>query len=169
MMEMFYPDFCIKSVWELDEKFFRENNIKAAIFDIDNTLVVHKELYPTEEVLKYFDFLKSIGIKYAVVSNNKKERVQPFCKNLGVPFAYRAFKPSKKHLRKIAQQLETSPEHICFAGDQVFTDIFGANRIGFVSVMVEALGENETGFVAFKRIFERMVMDKYHSKTSKKC
>ncbi len=167
MLEKCYPDFCVKSVWELDSKFYDENNIRAAIFDIDNTLVVHKEKEPTEEVLKYFEFLKSKGIKYAIVSNNKPERVDPFCKNLGIPYASNALKPRKKFLKKIAGELGTPCENICFVGDQVFTDILGANRMGFVSVNVEALGENETGFVAFKRIFEKMVMDKYHSKTGK--
>lgn len=167
MLEKCYPDFCVKSVWELDSEFYDKNNIKAIIFDIDNTLVIHKEPEPTKEVLEYFEFLKSKGIKYGIVSNNKAERVDSFCKNLGVPYASRALKPRKKYLKKIASQLGVPCENICFAGDQVFTDILGANRMGFVSVMVVALGENETGFVAFKRIFEKMVMNKYHNKTGK--
>lgn len=167
MIKKCFPDFCIKNINELDEAFYIKNNIKAVIFDIDNTLVIHKEAYPTKEVLEYFDFLKSIGIKYGIVSNNKEARVKPFCEKLDVPYAYRAFKPRKKHLRIVADELGVSYNNICFVGDQVFTDILGANRMGFVSVIVEALGENETGFVAFKRIFERMVMDKYHSKVDK--
>ena len=39
--------------------------------------------------------------------------------------------------------------------------MLGANRMGFVSVAVTALGENETGFVSFKRVFEKMIMKKY--------
>ena len=167
MIEKCFPDFCISHISELDGDFYRANNIEAVIFDIDNTLVIHKELHPTDEVLKYFDFLKSRGIKYGIVSNNKKERVRPFCEGLGVPYAYRAIKPRKKHLKRIADELGVPHNRICFVGDQVFTDILGANRMGFVSVIVEALGENETGFVAFKRIFEHFVMNKYHNKMTK--
>ena len=167
MLEKCFPDFCIKNVQELDETFYRDNNIEAIIFDIDNTLVKHKEPYPTDEVLEYFEFLKKIGIKYAIVSNNKEARVKPFCEGLGVPYAYRALKPRKKYLRLIADELGVPCSNICFVGDQVFTDVLGANRMGFVSVIVEALGENETGFVAFKRIFETIVMNKYHNKKQK--
>ena len=67
----------------------------------------------------------------------------------------------------MVKALDVPKENVCFVGDQVFTDMLGANRMGFVSVMVVALGENETGFVAFKRIFEKMVMNKYHNKRGK--
>lgn len=167
MLNKCYPDFCVKSVWELDEAFYEKNGIKAVIFDIDNTLVVHREAEPTKEVLEYFEFLKSKGIKYAIVSNNSQKRVDLFCKNLGVPYACRALKPRRKHLRRMVKALDVPKENVCFVGDQVFTDMLGANRMGFVSVMVVALGENETGFVAFKRIFEKMVMNKYHNKRGK--
>lgn len=167
MIEKCYPDFCVTSVWQLDSEFYAKNDIKAVIFDIDNTLVSHKEMEPTEDVLKYFEFLKSQGIKYGIVSNNSAARVGSFCKNLGVPYAHRAFKPRKKHLKIVADSLGVDCKNICFVGDQVFTDMLGANRMGFVSVMVEALGENETGFVALKRVFEKMVMNKYHNKVNK--
>ena len=167
MIEKCFPDFCIKNIAELDEAFYKENNIKGIIFDIDNTLVIHKEQYPTKEVLDYFEFLTSIGVRYGIVSNNKASRVKPFCEGLGVPYAFRALKPRKKHLRAVADELGVPYNNICFVGDQLFTDILGANRMGFVSGIVEALGENETGFVAFKRIFERMVMRKYHNERQK--
>ena len=167
MLKKCYPDFCVKSVMELDGNFYDENNIKAIIFDIDNTLVSYKEPEPTQEVLEYFRFLESKGIKYGIVSNNNAKRVDSFCKNLNIPYAARALKPRKKYLKKIASELGVPFENICFVGDQVFTDILGANRMGFVSVKVVAVGENETSFVAFKRIFEKALMNKYHNKNGK--
>ena len=161
MIEKCYPDFCLGSIYDMDEAFLKENNIKAVIFDIDNTLVKHTEKKPNEKVLEYFSFLDSLGIKKAIISNNKKARVEFFCEGLNIPFAYRAYKPRKKPMAKLAGVLGVPAKNICFVGDQLFTDIFGANRMGFVSVAVTALGENETGFVAFKRIFENMIMKSY--------
>lgn len=153
------PDIFVRSVAELDEDFYRANSITAVIFDIDNTLVRHTEPVPTPEVREYFESLDRWGIRAAVVSNNKKERVQKFCEPLGVPYAARAYKPRRKPLRAIAARLGAVPENTCLVGDQLFTDIFGANRMGFFSVAVTALGENETGFVSFKRFFEKLLIN----------
>lgn len=161
MVEKCYPDFCVNSVWDLTNEFYKNNNIKAVIFDIDNTLVTHTTKEPPEDVLKYFELLKANNIKYAIASNNNKQRVETFCKDLNVPYIYRAFKPRKAPLKKLAKYFDVPNQNICLVGDQLFTDMLGANRMGFVSVVVTALGENETGFVSFKRVFEKMIMKKY--------
>lgn len=152
------PNEFVKSVHELDENFYRSHDIKAVIFDIDNTLVCHTEPEPPQSVADYFALLKKWGVKAAIVSNNTAERVGTFSAPLGVPFAARAYKPRKKPLKKIAAVLGVPCKNICLVGDQLFTDIFGANRMGFYSVAVTALGENETGFVSFKRFFEKMLI-----------
>ena len=99
-MKKLLPDYLVANVSKLDENFYKAHNLKAAVFDIDNTLVAHTEPEPPENILLYFEFLKSIGIKYAIVSNNSMERVQSFCKNLGIHYYYKALKPRKKYLKK---------------------------------------------------------------------
>ena len=86
MLQKCYPKHCVNSIWDLTIEFYQSNNIKAVIFDIDNTLVTHTTPVPPEDVLRYFEFLKSNGIKYAIASNNSKSRVETFCKNLNVPY-----------------------------------------------------------------------------------
>ena len=167
MIQKCYPDYCVESVRQLDEQFYKTNNIKAVIFDIDNILVTHTTATPPRDILDYFSRLEQWGIKFAIASNNKKQRVEHFCRNLGIPYVYRAYKPRRTPLKKLAAQLGTPCENICLVGDQLFTDMFGANRVGFVSVLVTALGENETGFVSFKRVFEKMIMKKYNESRSR--
>lgn len=157
-MKKLLPDYLVANVSKLDENFYKAHNLKAAVFDIDNTLVAHTEPEPPENILLYFEFLKSIGIKYAIVSNNSMERVQSFCKNLGIPYYYKALKPRKKYLKKVLADLETDAKEAALIGDQLFTDIFGGNRMGMLSVMVTAVGEDETGFVSFKRKFEKRIL-----------
>lgn len=153
---------CVKTIYELDDQFYSANNIKAVIFDIDNTLVTHDTPTPPAELLEYFDKLEQWGLKYAIASNNKRSRVELFCKDLGVPYIHRAFKPRKAPLKKLVRYFDTDVSNVCLVGDQLFTDVYGANRMGFVSVLVTAVGEDETGFVSFKRIFERMLMKQYN-------
>ena len=166
MFERFYPHKTAKNVFELDADFYKDNGIKGVIFDIDNTLVTHDTVCPPEEILEYFAFLENMGIKYSIVSNNYKERVDAFCKNLGVPYIARAWKPFKKNLKKICNIFKLKPNEVCLVGDQIFTDIYGGRRMKFYTVLVTAVGENETKFVAFKRIFEKAVMKEYYTKNS---
>ena len=160
MIKKLLPDFTVKNVNILDEKFYEDNKIDAVIFDIDNTLVAHTEPTPPENVLEYFDFLKSIGIKYSVVSNNSIERVESFCKDLGVPYYGKALKPRKKYLKKVLAEMNADAKTTALVGDQLFTDMWGANRMKFLSVLVTAVGEDETSFVSFKRKFEKRILEK---------
>lgn len=158
MVEKLLPDYLVKNVSLLDENFYRDNDISAAVFDIDNTLVAHTEMTPPENVLGYFSFLDSIGIKYAIVSNNSMERVESFCRELGIPYYYKALKPRKKFLKKALDDLNVPAEKSALIGDQLFTDIWGGNRMNMLSVLVTAVGEDETGFVSFKRKFEKRIL-----------
>lgn len=160
MIKKLLPDYTVANVMCLDKSFYETHGIKAVIFDIDNTLVRHTQLTPTDEVLGYFDFLKNSGIKYAIVSNNTIERVEAFCRGLGVVHYGKALKPRKKFLKKTIEALGASAQETCLVGDQLFTDMYGANRMKFLSVMVTAVGEDETSFVSFKRKFERNILKK---------
>ena len=168
MYKKFYPHTTAKNVFELDEKFYSSNNIKGVIFDIDNTLVNAGTKTPPKEILDYFEKLENMGIKIAIVSNNYKERVEGFCKELPYMYVSRAWKPFKKNLKKVKKEFGIPSDEMCLVGDQIFTDIYGGLRMGFYTVLVTAVGENETKFVAFKRIFEKAVMDEYAKNRGKK-
>ncbi len=168
MYERFYPHRTAKNVFELDEKFYTSNNIKGVIFDIDNTLVTHDTKTPPKEISDYFKFLENLGIKIAIASNNHRERVETFSKDLGYTYISRAWKPFKKNLKRIKKEFNLPENEICLVGDQIFTDIYGGLRMKFYTVLVTAVGENETKFVAFKRIFEKAVMDEYAKFHNKK-
>lgn len=164
MFERFYPHKLAGNVFELGVDFYISQNIRGVIFDIDNTLVTHDTARPPKEIADYFRSLREAGIRCGVVSNNYADRVEPFCKDLGVPFISRAWKPFKKNLRAMQKTLSLDSKNICLVGDQIFTDIYGGRRMGFYTVLVTAVGENETGFVAFKRIFEKAVLDEFKRK-----
>jgi len=164
MKDKLLPDYCVSNVDKLDEDFYKSHNIKAAIFDIDNTLVAHTEMEPPQNVIDYFSFLKSVGIKYSIVSNNSKERVHLFCKELNIPYYYKALKPRSKYLKKALSDMGVSADKAVLVGDQLFTDILGGKLMGMLSVLVTAVGEDETGFVSFKRRFERRIISKNATK-----
>ena len=160
MKNLLLPTYTVKKADALDRAFFEKNNIKALIFDIDNTLVCHTEMTPPQNVLDIFENLKKWGISYSIVSNNKKERVESFCKDLGVPYYAEALKPRGKYLKKVMREMGVKKAETVLVGDQLFTDILGANLCGLKSVLVTAVGEDETSFVSLKRKFEKKILEK---------
>ena len=80
MLNKLKPNFIFNNIFEIKPEIFVNNNIKAVIFDIDDTLVANDIKEPTKEVIEYFDALKEKDIKISLISNGKKERVELFNK-----------------------------------------------------------------------------------------
>lgn len=158
MFDKLKPDMIINSIHEFPLENLVEKGIKGIIFDIDNTLVKASDKEPTLYVLELFDKLKGYGISYAIVSNNNIERVERFSKNLGVYYRHKALKPRRKYLKQAMDYMGTTTETTALVGDQLFTDIYGGNRMGFLTVLTLPLGESETKFVEFKRKIENKIL-----------
>ena len=111
--------------------------------------------------------LREIGCKTCLISNNKEKRVSPFAKAVGSPYIYKADKPSKKGYIKAMNTLNIKREQTFFVGDQIFTDIWGANNAGVYSVLVDPISPKEEIQIVIKRFFERIVLFFYKIKIDK--
>ena len=56
------------------------------------------------------------------------------------------------------------PEEMAAIGDQIMTDILGANRIGCLSIFVNSISTNEPIWTKFNRFFERIILKRLHKK-----
>ena len=152
-----YPNAYLKNVREITIEFLKENNIKALILDVDNTLIdYYKNL--SEENILWANKLKEYGIKLYILSNsNKKEKVKNVSEKLGVPYEYFAKKPFKKGFLKIQKILDIRSENIGVVGDQIFTDIIGGNRCNMYTILVDPVYEKDFWFTAWKRPIENKI------------
>ncbi len=155
---MIKPKYLIKDIYSIDDDFLKLNRTKGIIFDIDNTLVGFTVAKPDEKVKDFIESLKNRGIKVAIASNNKAQRVTLFCEELDVDFVWRACKPLPFALLKIARKMQLRPKNIMLVGDQVFTDVWGANFIGMTSVMVDIIDTKETFTFKLKRALEKPII-----------
>lgn len=156
---MIKPKFLLKNIYSLTDSFINENNIKGIIFDIDNTLVGFTVKKPDEKVVVFLNSLKEKGIKIAVASNNNQQRVSYFCEDLDIPFIWRACKPLPFSLLKIKRIMNLKSKNIAVVGDQVFTDVWGANFCGMTSVMVDIIDTKETMLFKIKRALEKPIIN----------
>lgn len=156
MFQNFYPNKLIRSVYELNwEELSRTYG--GVIFDIDNTLVPHGAA-ADEAAIQLFARIHHLGMKTMLVSNNGEARVKPFAQQVQTDYIYKAGKPKAEGYNKAMAKMGTDPKHTLFIGDQIFTDVWGGNRFGALTIMVAPLGPEIVPFIKLKRVAEKLVL-----------
>jgi len=163
-LNILYPNLYLPSVKEITEEVLNTNQIKGLILDVDNTLVdLDRNLI--EGAKLWCENLKNKGISFCILSNtNKKDKVEKVSKELGMPYLYFAKKPFKEGFIKAKEMLNLDNKNIAVVGDQIFTDIVGANRVGMFSILVEPIDERDIWITKVKRPFEKLVINRYVKK-----
>jgi hypothetical protein len=161
MFQMFYPREDYQSAYEIPYEMYYQKGYRGILFDVDNTLVEHDQPV-TARAVELFEALRAIGFRTCVISNNKEYRVQPFADAVGTDFVYKAGKPSPKGYREGMERMETTPQNTLFVGDQIFTDVWGANRAGIYSILVKQIARHEEIQIVLKRKLEKIVMRGYY-------
>ena len=160
-MSKLYPWAEAVSAYQIDYQKEYDNGVRGVLFDVDNTLVPHGAP-ATEQAKKLFDKLHQIGLKTCIISNNKEARVSPFAKAVGSDYIYKAGKPSARGYEQGMQRIHTTPDTTIFIGDQIFTDIYGANKAGIRTYLVKPIHPKEEIQIVLKRYLERIVLFFYH-------
>ena len=158
---IFYPKVYFESVKDITIDFLKQNNINALILDVDNTIIDYdKNIAPG--VKEWCDDLKGQGIKFCILSNtNKIEKVKKAAEALQLPYFYFAKKPSKGGFRKAIALLNENAENIAAVGDQIFTDVLGANRCNLYPILVKPVDKRDIFTTKLKRPIENIVIKRY--------
>ena len=167
MLERFYPDYEAESAYVIPYEELYKMGYRGIIFDIDNTLVPHGA--PADErAIALFRRLFELGFQGVLLSNNKEPRVKMFNDSVGAKYIYKAGKPGKAGYEKAMQILGTNAENTVFIGDQLFTDIWGAGRLGIRNYLVKPIHPKEEIQIVLKRYLEKIVLYFYHKERGRK-
>ena len=164
-IETFYPDEYLASAYDIDYEGWYEKGKRGVIFDIDNTLVEHGA--PADDRSRaLFARLKEIGFKSLVLSNNKEPRVRSFADEAGSGLKYicKADKPFKKGYLEALKVLGVTKEEALFVGDQIFTDVWGARRIGIYSILTKPIDPKEEIQIVLKRRLEPPILKSFEKR-----
>ena len=157
MFKIFYPKECADSTYQIDFKSLYVRGYRGVLFDIDNTLVPHGS--PADErAVELFAELRKMGFHTCLISNNKEPRVKPLADACGSRYVSKAAKPSPVNYIKAMDIMGTDRNNTFFVGDQLFTDVWGANRAGIMSVLVKPIDKHEEIQIIFKRRLEWIVL-----------
>ena len=167
-MSLLIPTFFINKITDLSPEFIKSHGVTSLLMDIDDTLTYHKDPHVPEKILEFINLMKINNIKIILISNNSKDRAYKFAKKLNLPYISRAFKPAPFGINLALKKLNISKNEAIIIGDQIFTDILGANLLGIKSILVDPFEKNQTAFLKLKRFFENPIRKKIKRDKSKK-
>ncbi|MCI8342758.1 MAG: YqeG family HAD IIIA-type phosphatase [Firmicutes bacterium] len=167
MIEKFFPDIYIDNIFMLPLDELKEKNIRALVFDIDNTLAPFDHPEAGTETIGFIKFLKRQGFRIALLSNNNKKRVEKFNQKMSVHTVHKAGKPGSKKLLEALWEMGVSPKEAALVGDQVFTDVYCAHNAGTLAILTKPMCPRDQLITKVKRGAERQVLKIYEGRKNK--
>jgi HAD superfamily phosphatase (TIGR01668 family) len=139
-LQKFIPNEFEHSVFQIDFKKLYANGFRTIITDLDNTLISYQDTEPTDEIIHLFEELQTLGFAIVLLSNNVPKRIEDFTKNMDIKGFANARKPLLIGLKKAFKSVPNATKQTTIViGDQLVTDIWGANRFKVYSILVNPI------------------------------
>jgi len=151
-MKIFQPKVHYKTVHDIDLNKLKSMGIINLMVDLDETLRKRNSGEIPEESIEWIQGLKEKGFNVCITSNNpfpwQVKKIEELFK---VPCTIFALKPLPIAFYQAMRVLKSRTSNTALIGDQLFTDIWGANILGIYSILVDPITGAEKG------IFRRMM------------
>ena len=132
----FVPKIIVDRLTDVTPEMLQRYGVQFLMLDFDNTIVPYTTNTPTDEMEQWLRSMLGSEIGICVVSNSKRDRVVKFCDARGIPCITHSKKPFQKGIRVCRDRFSLDLRHAALAGDQIYTDVLGANCAGAVSILV---------------------------------
>ena len=159
------PDYIFPTFADITPDFLLSHGIKALVIDVDNTLAPYEQELPDQKTVDWFKNLSENGIKAALISNNKPERIEKYNALLSLPAYPDSKKPSTKAILKAIEEMGATLDSTAGLGDQLLTDTLAVHRLDMISIIVPPIKDKKTLFFRFKRLLEKPFIARYYKKS----
>ena len=156
-MSIFAPKEKLNIYSDLDIPYYRKKGFEMVLLDIDNTIAIPNTGSCDEKAAAFIKDLQDNGFKVVIFSNNIKERVKMFVGDLDVSYKYMALKPLPFSFRLTCRKYQVAPSKTLVLGDQLLTDMLGANLSGCYGIYCRQLQKQDSKTTAFNRHFEKWI------------
>jgi HAD superfamily phosphatase (TIGR01668 family) len=160
LLENACPDEIAPSLASIDRDALLARGIRGLLVDVDNTLVCWRQHEIPEANRAWLEQAKQ-DFAVCLLSNSITfRRLQDLSATLGVPSVARwgwGRKPFAAGYRDALAQIRIAPEQAAMIGDQLLTDVLGANRLGMYTIMVNTLSESEFFATRINRWIEALI------------
>ena len=160
-MRVLLPKELIDRVQVITPEFMADRGLRGLMLDIDNTLVPHKESGDGKALRAWLEPLQNAGLQLRLVSNALPNRIKRFEELLqvrAVGTGHTAGKPLPAAFKTAIREMQLEPHEVGMIGDQIFSDVLGANLVGAYSILVRPLSDNGLPHTKIARALERIVL-----------
>lgn len=159
-MKSLKPNIYQKDVFSINYDKLLKQNIKNLLFDIDNTIAAGNTKLPSQEIIELFNKLKEQGFNIFIITNALKKRANRFKEALNIKTYHFSMKPHPRNYIKLIKENNLKIEECAGIGDQIYTDIKGANKLGILSILVDPISKHEFITTKINRIKENKLINK---------
>ncbi len=154
----FTPAHAVESLYAIDLQELWDRGKRLLLLDVDNTIVQWHSHACEETVLAWTQKAKSIGFEICIISNTTQvDRLAKIAESIGAITVRGRFKPSRSMFRLALIKFRRKPEEAIMVGDQIMTDVLGANRTGIEAIWVKRLEGKEFKGTSINRKVERFL------------
>lgn len=137
-MSIFRADKKFKRFEDVSPELLKKEGVKLLLCDLDNTLRLHSEKEPADELADWIEDCKNAGVKIVIISNNgRKKMMKKFCEPIDVPCVWWAKKPMSSKLTEAMKKYKTETKETVMLGDKWSTDVLAAKFAGVRAWQVE--------------------------------
>ncbi len=159
-MSLLKPTVAVKNVDDITPALLRSLGTEAILLDVDNTLAPPTSHIPYEGVMEWIEQVRAEGITIVICSNNYYKRVKPFSDSIGLDCVAMSLKPTPFGFIRAKRKFGKKPNSVLVVGDQIYTDVLGANLGGMKSVLLEPRSEEHGWTIKLRRALEKSVRKK---------
>ena len=139
-----HPTIKLDKVTDLDLKLVKrlksKYGIGGIILDVDET--IRKDLKEIPQInQQWVEFMKQ-EFKVIILSNGYSKDIQEFTKRTGIEYMSRAHKPKQEYFLAATDKIGLEPENVLVIGDDIICDIYGGNKCGMITAIVNEVVES---------------------------
>ena len=136
------------------------DGVRALLFDLENTLIPAGGPF-NDEGRDIVAKARAAGLLVGVVSNASASWVAAELTREDIPFVAPAGKPGREAFERGCALLGVSPREAVYVGDQMITDVLGAQRAGLRTILVPPRYAHEGRSARFQRGVARILLRHY--------
>lgn len=159
------PDLIVDGVADVTPELLRSRGLRGVMVDLDDTLVPSGGDLMAPACRAWLSSLREAGVRVLVLSNGERGRVAQWCRELELEGLHLVGKPFGFAFRRGLHRLGTPARETAMIGDQLFTDVLGANLAGLTSILVRPLSPGVLPHTRAARTLERWVLGGDHGRS----
>lgn len=160
LLHQFRPTLRARGIQDVTPAFLAQRGMSALILDLDNTLVPWHGREIAPHVAEWIASMQEAGVRMCIVSNtHRPKRLAELAQLLGISFVPSGGKPRRRGFLRAMVQMQSTADTTAVIGDQVMTDIWGGNRCGLLTILVDPMSPIEfVGTRVISRNVERLLL-----------